>query len=118
IYNNRELRRELEQQGHIFLTGSDCEVIIALYQRYGDALCEHLRGMFSFALWDARKRRLLVARDHLGQKPLYYQLNERGFACASEIKALLACSTRSALNLPALDQYLALRLIDAPLSMF
>lgn len=118
IYNYRELRRELEQQGHIFLTGSDCEVIIALYQQYGDALCEHLRGMFSFALWDARKRRLLVARDHLGQKPLYYQLNERGFACASEIKALLACSTRSALNLPALDQYLALRLIDAPLSMF
>lgn len=119
IYNYRELRRELEQRGHVFLTGSDCELIIALYERYGDALFEHLRGMFSFALWDARRRRLLVARDHLGQKPLYYQFDERGFACASEIKALLArTDTRPALDLVALDQYLALRLIDAPLSMF
>jgi len=119
IYNYRELRRELERDGHVFLTQSDCEVIIALYQRHGEALFQHLRGMFSFALWDARRQRLFAGRDHLGQKPLYYQFDRRGFACASEIKALLARdATRPAMNLAALDQYLALRLIDAPLSMY
>jgi asparagine synthase (glutamine-hydrolysing) len=119
IYNYRELRRELERDGHRFLTHSDCEVIIGLYERYGDRLLERLRGMFAFMLWDSKKRRLLAARDHLGQKPLYYLKDERGFACASEIKALLAFDGRQPrMNLAALDQYLALRLIDAPLSMF
>ncbi len=119
IYNYRELRRDLEQRGHTFLTNSDCEIIIALYERYGDELFKHLRGMFAFVLWDARRHRLLAARDHLGQKPLYYQSDARGFACASEIKALLARDAqRPRLNFAALDQYLALRLIDAPLSMF
>src|SRR5690606_14544932 len=66
IYNYRELRRGLERDGHVFLTQSDCEVIIALYQRHGEALFEHLRGMFSFALWDASRQRLIAARDHLG----------------------------------------------------
>ena len=95
IYNYRELRRDLEQRGHRFLTNSDCELIIALYQRYRDGLFKHLRGMFAFALWDAKERRLLAARDHLGQKPLYYRFDEQGFACASEIKALLAQDTRA-----------------------
>src|SRR5690606_9302943 len=90
IYNYRDLRHDLERRGHTFLTNSDCEPIIALYERYGEELFKHLRGMFAFALWDARRRRLLIARDHLGQKPLYYRFDERGFACASEIKALLA----------------------------
>ncbi|HEX4971557.1 MAG TPA: asparagine synthase (glutamine-hydrolyzing) [Steroidobacteraceae bacterium] len=119
IYNYRELRRELERDGYQFLTHSDCEVIIALYERVGDRLLERLRGMFAFILWDKKRRRLLAARDHLGQKPLYYSCDKRGFACASEIKALLACDGRPPrMNLAALDQYLALRLIDAPLSMF
>lgn len=119
IYNYRELRKRLEQRGYSFLTNSDCEVIIALYELYGDELVDHLRGMFAFALWDGRRNRLLAARDHLGQKPLYYQFDARGFACASEIKALLARDNeRPRLNLAALDQYFALRLIDAPLSMF
>lgn len=119
IYNYRELRRDLERRGHVFLTNSDCEVIIALYERYGDGLFKHLRGMFAFALWDTRRRRLLVARDHLGQKPLYYRQDDRGFACASEIKALLARDNRRpTIDLAALEQYLALRLIEAPLSMF
>lgn len=119
IYNHRELRRELERDGHQFLTNSDCEVIIALYEHHGDRLLEHLRGMFAFALWDAPRRRLLAARDHLGQKPLFYQLDATGFSCASEIKALRAADQHSPrMNLAALDQYLALRLIDAPLSMF
>jgi asparagine synthase (glutamine-hydrolysing) len=119
IYNYRELRRALERNGYRFITHSDCEVIIALYERHGDRLLDHLRGMFAFVLWDVKRRRLLAARDHLGQKPLYYLCDERGFACASEIKALLAFDNRPPrMNLAALDQYLALRLIDAPLSMF
>ena len=119
IYNYRGLRSELERDGHRFLTHSDCEVILALYERHGDRLLEHLRGMFAFVLWDEKRSRLLAARDHLGQKPLYYTLNDEGFACASEIKALLAFDRRPPrMNLAALDQYLALRLIDAPLSMF
>lgn len=119
IYNYRELRRELERDGHRFLTHSDCEVIIALYERHGDRLLEHLRGMFAFALWDAPRRRLFAARDHLGQKPLFYRFDAKGFSCASEIKALLAGDgSAPRMNLAALDQYLALRLIDAPLSMF
>ncbi|HVO46565.1 MAG TPA: asparagine synthase (glutamine-hydrolyzing) [Steroidobacteraceae bacterium] len=119
IYNYRKLRADLEARGQRFATNSDCEVIIGLYELYGDGLVEHLRGMFAFGLWDARRRRFLAARDHLGQKPFYYANTRRGFAFASEIKALLAFdpSLRS-LDLAALDQYLALRLIAPPLSMF
>ncbi len=119
IYNYRELRRGFERDGYPFQTNSDCELIIALYERYGDGLLAHLRGMFAFALWDTRRRRLLVARDHLGQKPLYYAHNDNGFAFASEIKGLLAFDPAlRKLNLEALDQYLGLRLIAPPLSMF
>jgi asparagine synthase (glutamine-hydrolysing) len=119
IYNYKALRADLEVRGHRFLTHSDCEVIIGLYEEYGDRLVEHLRGMYAFGLWDARKRRLLLGRDHLGQKPLYYSHTSRGFAFASEIKALLAFDpTLRDLNLAALNQYLGLRLIAPPLSMF
>jgi asparagine synthase (glutamine-hydrolysing) len=119
IYNYVELRRELESRGHRFVTHSDCEVIIGLYELYGDRLLEHLRGMFAFALWDTRRRRLLVARDHLGQKPLFYSYRNGTFAFASEIKGLLAFDPKlRELNLAALDQYFALRLIAPPLTMF
>jgi asparagine synthase (glutamine-hydrolysing) len=119
IYNYLELRQELEARGHRFVTHSDCEVIIGLYEAYGDALLNRLRGMFSFALWDARKHRLLAARDHLGQKPFFYVAQPDRFAFASEIKSLLALDPGlRRLNLAALDQYLALRLIAPPLTMF
>jgi len=119
IYNYVELRQRLEAGGHRFVTHSDCEVIIGLYERYGDELLQHLRGMFAFALWDARKQRLLAARDHLGQKPFYYIAQTERFAFGSEIKALLALDpSLRQLNLAALDQYLALRIIAPPLSMF
>jgi asparagine synthase (glutamine-hydrolysing) len=119
IYNYVELRGQLEARGHRFVTHSDCEVIIGLYEAYGDRLLEHLRGMFSFALWDSRKQRLLAARDHLGQKPFFYIAQPNRFAFGSEIKALLALDpTLRQLNLAALDQYLALRLIAPPLTMF
>src|ERR1700729_1483764 len=90
IYNYVELRKQLEAAGHRFVTNSDCEVIIGLYERHGDRLLEHLRGMFAFVLWDARNERLLAARDHLGQKPLFYTDEPGRFAFASEIKGLLA----------------------------
>jgi asparagine synthase (glutamine-hydrolysing) len=119
IYNYRELRAQLAARGYQFRTHSDCEVIIALYQFYGERLFDHVRGMFAFALWDAPRQRLLLARDHLGQKPLYYSSSEAGFAFASEIKGLLAFDARlRALDLAALDEYLALRFIAPPRSMF
>jgi asparagine synthase (glutamine-hydrolysing) len=119
IYNYVAIRKELEAAGHRFVTNSDCEVIIGLYERHGDRLLEHLRGMFAFVLWDSRRKRLLAARDHLGQKPFYYSDQPGRFAFASEIKGLLGLDAKfRTLNLAALDQYLALRLIAPPLSMF
>jgi asparagine synthase (glutamine-hydrolysing) len=119
IYNYVELRQQLEARGHRFVTHSDCEVIIGLYEAYGDRLLEHLRGMFAFALWDARKQRLLAARDHLGQKPFFYIAEGDRFAFGSEIKSLLALDPGlRQLNLTALDQYLALRIVAPPLTMF
>jgi asparagine synthase (glutamine-hydrolysing) len=119
IYNYRELRTELEARGYRFLTHSDCEVIIALYELFGEGLLKRVRGMFAFALWDARRQRLLLARDHLGQKPLYYAQSGAGIAFASEIKGLLAFDARlRQLDLAALDEYLALRFIAPPRSMF
>src|ERR1700685_2356639 len=119
IYNYVELRAQLEARGHRFVTQSDCEVIIGLYEAYGDRLLDPLRGMFAFALWDSRKQRLLAARDHLRQKPFFYIAQPNRFAFGSEIKALLALDpTLRQLNLAALDQYLALRIIAPPLTMF
>lgn len=119
IYNYVELRAQLEARGHRFVTHSDCEVIIGLYEAYGDRLLDHLRGMFSFALWDSSRKRLLAARDHLGQKPFFYVAQPNRFAFGSEIKSLLALDpSLRQLNLAALDQYLALRIIASPLTMF
>jgi asparagine synthase (glutamine-hydrolysing) len=119
IYNHREIRASLEAEGHRFQTNSDCEVILALYERYGDNLVDHLRGMFAFGLWDSRRRRFLAARDHLGQKPFYYAQTQHGFAFASEIKGLLALDpSLRRMSLEALEQYLTLRVIAPPRSMF
>jgi asparagine synthase (glutamine-hydrolysing) len=105
IYNYVELRQQLEARGHRFVTHSDCEVIIGLYEAYGDRLLDHLRGMFAFALWDTRRQRLLAARDHLGQKPFFYVAEADRFAFGSEIKSLLALDPGlRQLNLTALDQ--------------
>jgi len=118
IYNHVELRQQLAMAGIRLQTASDCEVIIGLYQLYGDELLGRLRGMYAFALWDSRRRRLLLARDHLGQKPLFYTVDSGQLRFASEIKALVgAVGNAGQIELRALDQYLALRLIAPPLSM-
>jgi asparagine synthase (glutamine-hydrolysing) len=119
IYNYQGIREQFVREGYAFQTHSDCEVILALYEKYGDGLLDHLRGMFAFALWDTRKRRLLIARDHLGQKPMFYAWDGRRLGFGSEIKALLGMDPAlRRLNLQAMDQYLALRLIAPPLTMF
>ena len=109
IYNHADFRKELQDLGHRFSTHCDTEVILHLYEEHG-ANCVHLlRGMFAFAIWDRHKRRLFLARDRLGVKPLYYVLKEDGsFYFASEIKALLASgAVKGALNFAALPDYLA-----------
>jgi len=89
IYNFRDLRRKLEQRGHVFSTATDTEVIVHLYEDFGPHCVEHLRGMFAFALWDGRRRQLLLARDRLGIKPLYYAEIAGRLLFASELKAIL-----------------------------
>jgi asparagine synthase (glutamine-hydrolysing) len=119
IYNYRSLRRELEGRGHQFRTESDTEVIVHLYETYGVDCVKHLRGMFAFAIWDSREQTLLVARDHLGVKPLYYAQLEGQFIFASEIKSILRHPAIEArLNLKALSDYLSLRYVAAPKTLF
>jgi len=89
IYNFHELRIELEQRGHRFATLSDTEVIVHGWEEWGDACIGHLRGMFAIALWDARARRLLLARDRVGKKPLYYVHDDERLLFGSELKALV-----------------------------
>src|SRR5919198_3987351 len=90
IYNHRELRTDLENQGHRFATGhSDTEVLVHLYEEKGPTFVEGLRGMFAIALWDAARRRLVLARDRFGIKPLYYAVDGTSLSFASELKALV-----------------------------
>lgn len=118
IYNYRELRERLEKS-HRFATDSDTEVIVHLYEDMGERCVEELRGMFAFAIWDAKERTLFLARDHLGQKPLFYVHRGDELAFASEIKALLVADpSLREMDSQALDQYLTLRIIAPPLSMF
>ncbi len=119
IYNFRELRSELESLGHRFKTASDSEVILHSYAQYGDEFIHRLNGMFAFALWDARRRRLIVGRDRLGIKPVYLFRDARRFAFASEAKALLKLPGISAeIDPAALHSYLNLGYVAAPLSIF
>jgi len=119
IYNHRELRTRLETQGHRFATRSDTEVLVHLYEEYGDASVHLLQGMFAYALWDGKRRRLLVARDRLGIKPLYYLETNGSFLFASEVKALLEHADVSAEpDLQALDLYLAFRYVPGPHTLF
>ncbi|WP_405237813.1 asparagine synthase (glutamine-hydrolyzing) [Lentisalinibacter orientalis] len=117
IYNFRELTRHLEARGHRFGTKSDVEVIVHLYEEYGDDCVSHLRGMFSFALWDSARQRLLIARDRLGIKPLYIARQNGRLNFASELKAILSVTSAAAIDRAALREYLLLGYVPAPLSI-
>ncbi|MFL6227913.1 MAG: asparagine synthase (glutamine-hydrolyzing) [Pyrinomonadaceae bacterium] len=119
IYNYRELRRDLEARGHTFRSASDTEVLPHLYEEYGTRMLDHLNGMFAFALWDARRRKLFLARDPFGEKPLYWGVFGGKLLFASEPKVLLAHpSVTTKVNLDALRQYLAFDYVPAPLSIY
>jgi asparagine synthase (glutamine-hydrolysing) len=114
IYNYRELRAELERAGHVFRTHGDTEVLLHLYEQHGDAFAERLRGMFAVAIWDARRRRLVLARDRFGIKPLYYREADGELVFASELRAL----PRGEIDLDAVEAFLAFNAIPAPLTIF
>jgi asparagine synthase (glutamine-hydrolysing) len=119
IYNFRELRADLERRGHRFRSRSDCEVIVHLYEEHGVECLSRLRGMFAFGLWDGRRRRLLLSRDRAGEKPLYYAARDGCLWFASELRALAgALPWRPALDLDAVEQYLTLQYVPAPLTAF
>ncbi len=119
IYNHRMLRQSLASRGHCFRGDSDTEVVLHLYEEHGIECLDQLRGMFAIAIYDTRERRLLLARDGPGMKPLYYAQTERGFLFASDARALFAYGLiRPEPNPAAIDTYLALGYVPAPLSAF
>jgi asparagine synthase (glutamine-hydrolysing) len=119
IYNFLQLKSELEGRGHRFHTATDTEVILAAHRQWGVEALSRLRGMFALAIWNARDRSLLLARDRVGKKPLYYRLDRDGLAFASEPKAFLAePSFVPEPHRPALLHYLSLQYVPAPLSAF
>jgi asparagine synthase (glutamine-hydrolysing) len=114
LYNYRELRARLEHAGHRFSTHSDTEVLVHLYEEHGDAFAERLRGMFAVALWDARRQRLVLARDRFGIKPLYYRLGADALEFASELRAL----PRGEIDFDALEAFLAFNSVPGPYTIF
>lgn len=119
IYNYRQLMRELKEKGHKFRTSSDTEVLVHLYEELGDKLVERLRGMFAFAIWDGPRRRLLLARDRVGLKPLYYYRDRDKLLFGSEIKPLLSWSdVDRSIDVEALEDYLAFGVVPGDRSIF
>jgi len=119
IYNFVELRKELKEKGHQFTTESDTEVIVHGYEEWGDDCVSRFNGIFAFALWDANRRRLLLARDHLGVKPLYYVKIGGSLFFSSEIKAFLAVpGCPREVDLKALGELFALRYVPSPDTLF
>jgi asparagine synthase (glutamine-hydrolysing) len=114
IYNYEELTHELVRAGHSFRTHGDTEVLVHAYEEWGLRFAERLRGMFAVALWDSRERRLVLARDRYGIKPLYYRADADEIAFASELRAL----PRGEIDLDALEAFLAFNSVPAPLSIF
>ncbi len=118
IYNRPELRAALEGQGHRFRGTSDTECLVHGYEAWGDAVLEHLRGMFALAVWDARRERLLLARDRIGIKPLYYCLDRGGIAFASEMKALFALGAPRELDPASVAEYLRYLYVPPPATFY
>lgn len=119
IYNHADLRPRLKELGHRFATNSDTETIVHLYEEYGDDCVSHLRGMFAFAIWDARRNRLFCARDRLGIKPFYYAMTAGRFAFASEIKALFELRDfKAQLNRRALPEFFTFGYLSAQETLY
>src|SRR5437763_1105943 len=118
IYNYRELQKELQERGHRFTTNSDTETIVHAYEEYGDDCVKHLRGMFTFAIWDRKRQRLLAARDRFGKKPLNYYWDGQRLIFGSEIKSILEADIPREINHIALDEYLVYRCIPTPHTLF
>jgi asparagine synthase (glutamine-hydrolysing) len=119
IYNYLELKENLRAKGHTFKTNSDTEVLVHLYEEYGVKLLDHINGMFAFAVYDRKHQQLLLARDRLGIKPLYYIDGEDWFIFASEIKSFMAFPEfNPAVDFEALHHYLTFRFVPAPLTLF
>jgi asparagine synthase (glutamine-hydrolysing) len=119
IYNFCELRAELQNLGHFFRTQSDTEVIVHGYEQWNDKVLHRLNGMFAIALWDEPRRRLLLARDRMGKKPLYWHRSKHGLLWGSEAKALLAAPwVERRVNALALHHYLTLQYVPDPLTIF
>lgn len=119
IYNHAALRPGLLARGHRYRTRSDTETVLHLYEEEGERCVEHLQGMFAFAIWDRKRQGLLLARDRLGIKPLYYAVTDRELQFASEIKAILAAgSLRPALNETILPEFLATRFVSGKETFF
>ena len=117
IYNYRELRDDLARRGHTLATKGDTEVIVHLYEEHGTDCVRHLHGMFAFALWDERRQQLMIARDRVGKKPMLYALRDGGLSFASEMQALLQdTDIPREVDHVALDRYLALGYVPAPLT--
>ncbi|MCP4373836.1 MAG: asparagine synthase (glutamine-hydrolyzing) [Deltaproteobacteria bacterium] len=118
IYNYLELKEDLLRSGHTFYTNSDTEILIHLYEEYGKSLLDYINGMFAFCIWDSKKQELFLARDRIGQKPLYYTLTNEAFLFASEIKALLQHpSVSREVDILSLSKYLTYEYVPAPHSI-
>lgn len=119
IYNFKEVRSRLELKGHRFKTRSDTEVIVHAYEEYGEECLGHFRGMFAFAIWDSKKKKMLLTRDRVGKKPLYYHLSGGQLVFASELKAILAVrNIVREINQEALVDYFFLGYVPSPKSIF
>jgi len=118
IYNYQELQQELQERGHSFHTNSDTETIIHAYEEFGDDCVKHFRGMFTFAIWDRKRQRLLAARDRFGKKPLNYYWDGQRLIFGSEIKSILEAGIPREINHIALDEYLVYRYVPAPNTLF
>jgi asparagine synthase (glutamine-hydrolysing) len=119
IYNFHSLRSELASLGHRFVTGGDTEVLVHAYEQWGDEMLPRLNGMFAFSLWDAARRRLLIARDRMGEKPLYWHHSAQGLVWGSEAKCVLAAPwVERRLEPLALHHYLTLQYTPDPLTIY
>ncbi len=118
IYNYLELQKELQERGHHFQTNSDTEAIVHAYDEYGDDCVKHLRGMFTFALWDRKRQRLLAARDRFGKKPFNYYWDGQKLIFGSEIKSILEAGIPRKISAIALDEYLVYSCVPTPNTLF